>query len=551
MELALPLPLDSAAQPVLLQEEIRYRIQDGIAVYERDVKREDLKDGILIVTSHRVCWIDSGRRRPLGWHLSHVADVHTEEGSLFIGHPKIVLHLRLPPTKEQLRAASVPGAYPSLPASGGQQQQQSAVSKVLIWSTATTEIRLSFYKGGRDHALDDLRKALQRRAWEAVAVAPPAKELAVKPEDVVARPGIAGLLERRAAAQAQSSAVASAAFSDLDELARHARSLVAMAEQYAGEAARKANSSSSSGSVGAGAGSSSNNNGSLGGASGSLPADSSSPSASASAAADADVSSAGSLALNIGLLSNPITRSSAGNLFYSELARQVASFARPFLERSGGLLPLTDVYCLYNRARRTDLISPDDLLEACQLMGRLRLGMALRRLTSGSTTNSGSDASGGGGLLVLQLDSFSNEGAGRRIEELLRSRASSCGNGGPLPTLTAQHLLREPYVTAVELNALWRVPLPVAQQLLLVSWVHRSWGSPRTGGYGRESSFIMTSCPSLSSIAPLFSPSLNLLLLLQAAEAQGVVARDESVSGLRWYLNRFAELELPQLPPER
>ena len=27
-------------------------------------------------------------------------------------------------------------------------------------------------------------------------------------------------------------------------------------------------------------------------------------------------------------------------------------------------MTLTDVYCLYNRARGTDLISPDDLLQA-------------------------------------------------------------------------------------------------------------------------------------------------------------------------------------------
>ena len=41
-------------------------------------------------------------------------------------------------------------------------------------------------------------------------------------------------------------------------------------------------------------------------------------------------------------------------------------------------MTLTDAYCMYNRARGTDLISPDDLLEAGKLFGTLRLGMHVR-----------------------------------------------------------------------------------------------------------------------------------------------------------------------------
>lgn len=38
-------------------------------------------------------------------------------------------------------------------------------------------------------------------------------------------------------------------------------------------------------------------------------------------------------------------------------------------------MTLTEAYCLYNRARGTDLISPDDLLDACKLFSSLSLGM--------------------------------------------------------------------------------------------------------------------------------------------------------------------------------
>jgi hypothetical protein len=44
------------------------------------------------------------------------------------------------------------------------------------------------------------------------------------------------------------------------------------------------------------------------------------------------------------------------------------------------MMTLTDAYCLYNRARGTDLVSPDDLVDACKLLGSLGLGMHIREL---------------------------------------------------------------------------------------------------------------------------------------------------------------------------
>lgn len=53
--------------------------------------------------------------------------------------------------------------------------------------------------------------------------------------------------------------------------------------------------------------------------------------------------------------------------FHTTLAQQIERVvARPLAAR-GGLLALTDVYCLVNRIRGTALVSPDDLLKACRL----------------------------------------------------------------------------------------------------------------------------------------------------------------------------------------
>ena len=52
---------------------------------------------------------------------------------------------------------------------------------------------------------------------------------------------------------------------------------------------------------------------------------------------------------------------------------QLADFlAAPMARAAGSMMPLPDVYCLYNRARGTELISPDDLLQAIRLFPRVR-----------------------------------------------------------------------------------------------------------------------------------------------------------------------------------
>ena len=44
-------------------------------------------------------------------------------------------------------------------------------------------------------------------------------------------------------------------------------------------------------------------------------------------------------------------RSVAGNSYHQDLARQVADFLDEPLQKSHGVMTLTDVYCLYNAAR--------------------------------------------------------------------------------------------------------------------------------------------------------------------------------------------------------
>jgi ESCRT-II complex subunit VPS36 len=72
-------------------------------------------------------------------------------------------------------------------------------------------------------------------------------------------------------------------------------------------------------------------------------------------------------------------------MFQSELSRQLSEFLekRGILSREGGVITLFDLFAVYNRARGISLISPKDLLAACELFPSLRLPFRLRKFKSG------------------------------------------------------------------------------------------------------------------------------------------------------------------------
>ncbi|KAL2918256.1 Vacuolar protein-sorting-associated protein 36 [Polyrhizophydium stewartii] len=90
-------------------------------------------------------------------------------------------------------------------------------------------------------------------------------------------------------------------------------------------------------------------------------------------------------------ISNPVTKETAGDLYAQELARQLADFLDRMLKaRQGDMVPLTDLYCLFNRARGVALVSPEDIYRSASEFERLRLPFRLRKFDSG--------------LLVVQSD---------------------------------------------------------------------------------------------------------------------------------------------------
>ena len=62
-----------------------------------------------------------------------------------------------------------------------------------------------------------------------------------------------------------------------------------------------------------------------------------------------------------------VSKAMSGKKFYKDLAVEVERFLDKAInsDRFSGVMGLVDLFCLYNRARGTDLVSPEDMNIAC------------------------------------------------------------------------------------------------------------------------------------------------------------------------------------------
>ncbi|EDW19710.1 vacuolar protein-sorting-associated protein 36 [Drosophila mojavensis] len=97
--------------------------------------------------------------------------------------------------------------------------------------------------------------------------------------------------------------------------------------------------------------------------------------------------------LSLGI-DDPVTRDNftSNTAYFNSLAQQICEMLLDPIEEHGGMMSLADVYCRVNRARGLELLSPEDLLHACE---RLSGPIKLRRFPSGA--------------MVLQLESHDDE----------------------------------------------------------------------------------------------------------------------------------------------
>ncbi|KAM0950493.1 putative vacuolar protein sorting protein 36, GLUE [Dioscorea sansibarensis] len=375
-----PASLTPSARPVLLPGEVeRFLLSSVDLVAEENPGLTPLRSGLLILTSHRLLWIHepsvSGRAMPLA-AVIHVFPLKKSVRSMFAS-PRVRIQV----------AVGIDGKV-------GEKGTRSEVITVVMRG-----------KTDPDAFLGKLWEVLRAKAWEATQ-----KEGSDEMErgessqmgTRVRMPvvGVSGILRKEQEMWENTDKSLQDAFQDLNALMSKAKEMVMLAEKM-----RQKLLSGPSSHV--------NSN-------------------------DEDIGSKQDIQdwlLSVGIVS-PVTKESAGALYHQQLSRQLADFVKLPLEKAGGMIALIDVYCLFNRARGTELISPEDLLQACAIWEKFDVPIMLRKFDSG--------------VMIIQNKAHSDEEVLARITALamkpdaLRMGISPTDAAlmlGIAPAMAKEHLL--------------------------------------------------------------------------------------------------------------
>jgi hypothetical protein len=397
MQHARPFEFNTFGEPIYLPQESPLWQSNDVDLWDGDVKPEGLRGGVLRVTSDRVLWHCPARTQRHAWHLSSISDMSEEAAGAFLGF------------------------------------KTSSPKVTLRFAGEGKCLKLSFKGEGHKETLRALREAKEglhkREQLEAQAkLAQQQKDEEErakkrrKDEDLGPPPAPVSTLQTMIAdkrAEEQRKVLVARTFSGgLEELVKSFKELQDIINACLKTRAPKAGPAAAPAAAAAAAGG--------GGGSTAPPL----------VQADEDAL-IGSLLREMGSVINPVTREMASDRdFAPALARQVAGFILPHVEAAGGLMSLTDVFCLYNRARGVATVSPEDLLEAVAAMQKLQLGLTPRTLA--------------GGLRVLALSSLTDDAMVERAMGALRA----CAAAG------------QAYVTPQYLVAHHKLPLSLARQVL-------------------------------------------------------------------------------------
>ena len=140
--------------------------------------------------------------------------------------------------------------------------------------------------------------------------------------------------------------------------------------------------------------------------------------------------------LSIGI-SNPVTREThgTGTSYHKSLGNELARMLHAPLQKVGGVMSVSEVYCRYNRARGMELVSPEDVVNACKTLTPEHHGMELKKFSSG--------------VLVIEGDNFKSI-----MDSLLNT------------------VKENEFCSAISLSNLMAMPLLLAKERLLVAEQH-------------------------------------------------------------------------------
>lgn len=327
----------------------------NVKIYDGDDKTQYI-DGEVVLTTHRILWGKPGDIPKglvcLSLSLYYVFCIEEESGGVFgFGGPKrIILHLG-----------------PALP---GKRPGPAVVSPYhYVKFSFKDGIDQSFYK-----ALSD---AVAAKTWERPsAVSSPISTASptVSPKPSVQtskmRSGIVGIERSIEEQSRQTDESITVAFQDLKKLMEKAKDMVVISKNISTKIREKQGDIS-----------------------------------------EDDTVRFKSYLMSLGI-DDPVTRDTfrSDSDYYLGLAQQISDMMVAVLMDCGGIMSLADVWCRVNRARGLELISPEDLLNACKLLQTIDAPMSLRKFPSGAC--------------VLQLNSHRDEEVAKTTSELLEENGS-------------------------------------------------------------------------------------------------------------------------------
>ncbi|KAI9077457.1 hypothetical protein K1719_040576 [Acacia pycnantha] len=384
--------LTGSGRPVLLPNEIECYLLSSVDLLSEDDPSNSfphLKSGILILTTHRLLWLldsttatgSSAFAIPLG-AISYVFTPKKSLKSMFAS-PRIRFQLSL--------------------SSDGRLNASGSISRSVV---VTIVIR---GKGDSDVFLSKFLESWRSRAWElqsepsssSVSGSNTSSSGMFSSDGTLRMVGVSGILRKEQESWESTDRSLQEAFQDLNALMSKAKEMVTLAEKMRLKLLSSSNSQTNE-------------------------------------TNDEEMGSKEEMQdwlLSVGIIS-PVTKESAGALYHQQLSRQLADFVKIPLERVGGMINLIDIYCLFNRARGTELISPDDLLQACMLWEKFDVPVLLRKFDSG--------------VMVIQNKSHSDEEVFVKIRMLVLkpdalragiSASDAARTLGVAPAMAKEHLL--------------------------------------------------------------------------------------------------------------
>lgn len=358
MDYFVRITLTASHRPIPLEEEVDIRNIDQVSVHlqnDKIVCGDLFNSGKLILTNFRIIIVVSttNGKQMEGWAINLKEVSHLDDCSTLFSRSK-----RLKINFKQRKISQ--------------------------------DVGIKFHADNKMEFLDIFSKVHSKKSWEKVVQKTivrgsttssfPQSPQTLQEENFSANnAGIGGIIRRQEKNLQSVDLLAKSAMADLDTLIDQARDVVAVVNRYASylqENRRLKDNEDDS---------------------------------SETSTQIAEASEMESIMQSIGIVS-PVTRLSAGRLFHEQLARQIADLMhdQSRLQRLGGMITLTDLYCIYNKARGTELVSPNDLLGACEKLRDLQVGISLRKFSSG--------------VKVLELDGFDDVQFWKNLSNFVESK---------------------------------------------------------------------------------------------------------------------------------